>query len=199
MRALAGAGPLWAFADEAQAFWDDRHIPDAVFPALFKLARPYRCPVPLAELADHYRAGATPPALTALECVTVRTAPTASALPRRVATEIGKALGAGLTPADIAVVSIAGQTRTKLCAAHQVGPHPVVRADDPTAAEHVIADTFLRFKGLERPWIIVTELGLAPTRYDVRMHIALTRATLGCVVVATPDDLGRDPRLAAIA
>jgi hypothetical protein len=39
-----------------------------------------------------------------------------------------------------------------------------------------VADTFLRFKGLERPAVIVTDLGKVTDRFDVRVHIALTRA-----------------------
>jgi hypothetical protein len=31
------------------------------------------------------------------------------------------------------------------------------------------------------------------------MHVALTRATVGCVVVATREEVERDPRLAAAA
>lgn len=202
VRALAGPGPLWAFADEAQSFWDDRRIPDGVFPALFKLAQRYRCPPALAAFADQYRPGASrdPAAAAAtVDGLTVIRAPSDTAIPARVATELTKALGAGLAPADIAVLSLAGQTRTKLCAQDRIGPHAVVRADDPRATDHVIADTFLRFKGLERPWILVTELSLGTTRADVRMHIALTRATLGCVVVATAEELARDPRLGALA
>ena len=52
--------------------------------------------------------------------------------------------------------------------------------------------------GLERPWIVVTELSLGQTRYDVRMHVALTRATVGCVVVGTREELERDVRLKAL-
>ena len=117
----------------------------------------------------------------------------------RIAREIDKALGEGLRHADVAVLSLAGQTRTALCAGERVGSTRVVRADDDDADDHVIADTFLRFKGLERPWIIVTEVGLAQLRerYDVRMHIALTRATVGCVVVATAEEIAADARLAA--
>ena len=49
-------------------------------------------------------------------------------------------------------------------------------------------------------WVIISELGLAQARerYDVRMHIALTRATLGCVVVATAEEIAADPRLARL-
>lgn len=43
----------------------------------------------------------------------------------------------------------------------------------------------------------MTELSAGESRYDVRMHIALTRATVECVVVATAEELGADPRLAA--
>ena len=100
----------------------------------------------------------------------------------------------------IAVLSLAGQSRTVLCAGERIGRTSVVRADDEGAGSHVVADTFLRFKGLDRPWVIITELGLAQARerYDVRMHIALTRATLGCVVVATAEEIAADPRLARL-
>jgi hypothetical protein len=84
--------------------------------------------------------------------------------------------------------------------AERIGAHRVVRADSPEAGEHAIADTFLRFKGLERHWVIVTELSAAADhRYDVRMHIALSRATVGCVVVATGEQVDADPRLLAAA
>lgn len=49
-----------------------------------------------------------------------------------------------------------------------------------TAKLDKVADTFLRFKGLERclerSAIIVTNLRLVKDRFDVRMHIALSRA-----------------------
>ena len=125
--------------------------------------------------------------------------PTETAVLGKVATEIQKALGGGMSPGDIAVLTLAGQTRTELGVAGRIGSHAVVRADHPAAAEQVIADTFLRFKGLERPWIIVAELYRGGHRYDVRMHVALTRATVGCVVVATAEQIERDPRLGRAA
>lgn len=46
--------------------------------------------------------------------------------------------------------------------------------------------------------MIVTELSAAKGhQYDVRMHIALTRATVGCVVVGVAEQLDKDERLAA--
>ncbi len=110
-----------------------------------------------------------------------------------------RALDDGVQPADIAVLSLAGRGRTAICAGDRIGAVPVVRADDPRAAESVVADTFLRFKGLERPWIVVTELERGTSRYDVRMHVALTRATVGCVVVATEGAIAADARLGGSA
>jgi len=90
------------------------------------------------------------------------------------------------------VLTLGGQTRTSLGVADRIGSHAVVRADSPATSESIISDTFLRFKGLERPFVIVTALAAAMDhRYDVRMHIALARATVGCVVVATGEQVIR--------
>ena len=122
----------------------------------------------------------------------------ALAVLERVKTEVAKALKDGAKPADIAVLSLVGQSKSELLKEVRVGDLPLVRADAPEAADHVVADTFLRFKGIERPYLIVTELSAGPDRYDVRMHVALTRATLACVVVGTEEEIARDPRLAAV-
>jgi hypothetical protein len=64
----------------------------------------------------------------------------------------------------------------------------------------VVADTFLRFKGLERPFIVVAELdGGLGHRFGTRMHIALTRATVGVRVLCSPDELDKDERLRGLA
>ena len=195
VRALAGDRPLWAFMDEGQGFWSDRHCPRELFPFSFRLLERYRCPEPLARFADQYREGAErsdPGPIPELRVVRVADD---SALEVGIASTIQSALADGARPADIAVLSLAGRGRTALCDGERIGAIPVRRADDPRAADSVIADTFLRFKGLERPWIIVTELGRGSHRYDVRMHVALTRATVGCVVVATGEAIVGDARL----
>ena len=201
VKALAGDGPLWAFGDEAQGFWDDRPLASGLFPASFILKKRYRCPEPLALFADQYRPrghGAPDVGSAPIDEFRLVTIPSVGVLEERVANEIQKALGAGAARADVAVLSLGGQTRTKLCAGTKIGVHDVVRADDPNAADAVVADTFLRFKGLERPWIIVVELALGKRKYDVRAHVALTRATVGCVIVATQDEVDSDPRLRAL-
>lgn len=200
VKALVGDGPLWAFGDVGQSYWPDRVVPSGLFPSSLMLNARYRCPEALARFADGYRAGGVRDVTAVGEELRLVRAPSASAVAERVAREMERALGEGALPSDIAVLSLAGQTRTALCAAERIGKTRVVRADAEDADEHVVADTFLRYKGLERPWIILTELGLAQgrDRYDVRMHIALTRATLGCVVVATVEEIAADARLVAL-
>ncbi len=202
VKALAGAHPLWCFADGGQSFWADRAVPAALFPASVRLQTRYRCPESLARFADRYRPDAareSEPSIAATDELRVVRAASAATLADEVAREVERAIADGAAPSDIAVLSLAGQTRTRVCATDHLGDRRVVRADAEDAPSHVVADTFLRFKGLERPWVIVTELSLGETRHDVRMHVALTRATVGCVVVATAEEIGSDPRLAAVA
>jgi hypothetical protein len=61
---------------------------------------------------------------------------------------------------------------------------------------NIICDTFLRFKGLERPAVIVTDLRMVRDRYETRMRIAVSRATSLLRIVAEENALKRDPRLA---
>lgn len=198
--ALAEDKPLWAFADHGQAFWEDRPLPLDRFPARFSLPGRYRCPEALASFADQYRsdnAVHTLPDLGGLARVlTIQTIPTPDLRVLALELILQALLDEGTRPGDIAVLSLGGQTHSDLCHLAALGSLPVRRADAVDADEHVICDTFLRFKGLERPIIIVTELDRARTRYDVRMHIALTRAQVSCVVLATRPEIEADPRLA---
>jgi hypothetical protein len=71
-----------------------------------------------------------------------------------------------------------------------------VHADHPEMEERLVADTFLRWKGLERPAIIVADVpaeGLR--RFGTRMHIALTRALVAARIVAAPGGAGEWPGL----
>lgn len=213
IRALAEGRPLWGFADDSQSFWSDRPVPREPFGATFELWERYRCPEPLAQFADRYRAprpASVPPSASASERLAppsvepfdelrVVRLPSASALERYAAREIHKALSDGLPAKDIAVLSLGGQLKTDIGRADRIGDIAVRRADSPDAEGHVVADTFLRFKGLERPLVLVAELDRGQHRYDVRMHVALTRATVRCIVLATNEELEADARLAAAA
>jgi DNA helicase IV len=61
----------------------------------------------------------------------------------------------------------------------------------------VVAEIFLRFKGLERPAIIIIDISLALDEpdYQKRMYIALTRALSTARIIDTGDSLLRDPFL----
>lgn len=202
VRALAGGGPLWIAADEGQSFWEDRPLPDLGFPR-FRLKERYRCPEGLARFADHYRKDATEAdleeavaGLGSNELTVVTLAPEHE--PEAVLEALLDLLfSQKADPRDVAVLCLPGKDRSRLANADRLGSHRVVRADAPDAGEHVVADTFLRFKGLDRPYCILVDLEQAAERYDVRMHIALTRATTGAIVVARHDTVEKDRRLAA--
>ncbi|MFW5920868.1 MAG: NERD domain-containing protein, partial [Polyangiales bacterium] len=77
-----------------------------------------------------------------------------------VATEIDKLLSEGLRPEDIAIVSVRGQTaEDAVIRRDKLGRHPLVSADDDAMDRNVVAETFLRFKGLERPAVIGVQEG----------------------------------------
>lgn len=98
-----------------------------------------------------------------------------------------------------AILSLAGQTKSTLFHTERLGSHKLVHADSAEAHQHTVVDTFLRFKGLERPFVFVTELaGAHVTNFATRMHIAATRATVGVVVFAPQELVEADPRLRAL-
>ncbi|MBM4376734.1 MAG: NERD domain-containing protein [Deltaproteobacteria bacterium] len=203
VEALAGRGHLWIFSDEGQSFWSDRGVPSHLAQPSYRLRKAYRCPTALAEFAARYRLDAPREAASPIEGL--REAAALVALPDDAPLEVGVAavlsslLELGAAPSDIAVLTLAGQTRTALGVAEVVGEQRVVRADHPEREAHVVADTFLRFKGLERPYVLVVELEHGERRYDVRMHVALSRALVQAFVVAHASVVARDPRLAVLA
>lgn len=183
-----GANRLWAFADDAQAFWEDRSIPSEFFSGDFQLFNPYRCPPLLWNVAEAWRkdedatdaiqAAIDAGALRIIEC------PSESSIQKKVVNEVQRFRGEGLQPSDIAILSLRGQT-AEGSALHNISIPglTIAKADAPNASEHVVADTFLRFKGLERPAIIITDVGLVKNKMQTRMHIALTRALVAASVV----------------
>jgi hypothetical protein len=112
--------------------------------------------------------------------------------------EIGRLLGSGLEPSDVAVLSLRGAAESEsIVHRERIGTHRVVRAHDPDAALNAVVETFLRFKGLERPAIIITDISLALDKpdYQKRMYIALTRALSTARIIDTRDSLLGDPLL----
>ena len=119
----------------------------------------------------------------------------------RIALEVDKLLSSGLKSGEIAIVSLRGGAEPdSILHAAELRRHEVVPADHPAAGAHIVADTFLRCKGLERPGVIVTDIRLALGKQDYRrrMYIALTRSLSTVRLVDNRDDLLRDPILRAV-
>jgi hypothetical protein len=77
-----------------------------------------------------------------------------------------------------------------------LGRHRIVPADAPDAEESLVADSFLRWKGLERPAVVVADLPEADRgQRGVRLYVALTRALVAARIVAPLPALRSDPVL----
>ncbi|MBN1770310.1 MAG: AAA family ATPase [Deltaproteobacteria bacterium] len=196
---LAQERRLWAFHDPAQAFWPDRALPQDRSWARCSLRQPYRCPAGIQALAE--RCLGRPHDETAVAAAvkdgTIRLVrcPRRSAVPDKVALEVDKLLSEKLAPGDIAVLSVGGRSHEdSVLRPGQVGRHKLVPATDAELESHVVGETFLRFKGLERPAVVVTDLHLLePADRAVRLHIAITRALAVLRIVAAAEDF--DPQL----
>jgi hypothetical protein len=127
-------------------------------------------------------------------------APTAASLVDKVALEIDRLLSEGLKLSDIAVISLRGKTAPDaIFRKPQIGRHTFVLADAPDMGERLVADSFLRWKGLERPAVILVDLPPPDSRQRaVRMYVALTRTLLVARLVGTRKQLAADPLLAAV-
>ncbi|MFW5878203.1 MAG: NERD domain-containing protein [Myxococcota bacterium] len=205
---------LFVFQDLAQRFWKERGLDEEGVDRLgldtMSLPVSKRCPPGIADLAERF-AGRDFDETRVAEAVAsgrIRLVPCSqsASVADAVGREIGRLLAEKLKPEEIFVVSLRGKTAEGSICRHEIlGGHPVVSVDDPKMGESVVADTFLRVKGLERPAVIVTDLrllqerrdeGQCEDRRDVRMHIALTRAMLAVRIVAPRELLEADPLLA---
>lgn len=197
VEALVGDGCVWVFRDSRQGFWPERAMPSSLTVATFRLLKQRRNPPAVFALAESYVGGSLD-ALVVDESLrlVVATEPLGDVLKA----EVGRLLSEGAELNEIAILSAAGQTRSEAWGFSTIGDWEVRRSDDPDAHAHLVVDTFLRFKGLERPFVIVVEPKLGQNeRYETRMHIATTRATVGLVVVCSPEALQADARLSRLA
>jgi hypothetical protein len=198
-------GRLWVFADVAQAFWSDRNIPERIEKGSFKvrLKRPYRCPPEIQNLADAYAGHGEPDTQLLKEGVhqgVIRVVTSSEQkIARQVGKEINRLISEGLAPHDIAVISLRGLgARENIVYAEELGGHKAVPAAHDDAGSQIICDTFLRFKGLERPAVIVTDLRLVSDLYEKRMHIAVSRALSLLRIVGVESEIAKDAILAEL-
>ena len=198
-------GKLWVFGDQGQAFWPDRGLSEKMVQGFmkFNLNKPYRCHPAIQHLDEcysgnceldkqHLRKG--------LKEGTIRIVTSSEGrLPKQIEKEINRLLSGGLKPGDIAVLSLRGRgSKEGITHRSDIGGHRIVLATDPEAGENIICDTFLRFKGLERPAVIVTDLRLVSNLYEKRMHIAVSRALSLLRIVGVEGEIRKDRRLAAL-
>jgi len=198
-------GRLWVFADEAQAFWSDRNIPGRIEKRSFKvrLKRPYRCPPEIQNLADAYAGHGEPDIQLLKEGVRQGVIRVVTSSEQKVGKQVGKEINRliseGLAPQDIAVISLRGLgPKENIVYAEELGGHKTVPAAHPNAGSQIICDTFLRFKGLERPAVIVTDLRLVSDLYEKRMHIAVSRALSILRIVGVEAEIRKDVILAEL-
>jgi len=207
-------GRLWIFLDDTQAFLKARGLPAELETQCMKyrLGRPFRCPEGIQTLADAYigkgKRGAEA-ILGGAEFSKVREAVEnriikviecgADCVHEVVGREISTLLAQGFKGSEIAVISLRGMNfKENIMHRRRIGIHSVFRATDEAARENIICDTFMRFKGLERLAVIVTDLRHVKDRLGIRMNIALTRATGILRIVDEEEALRQDSLLSMI-
>ena len=198
-------GKIWVFADQAQAFWKNRGVHDELVKGFmkYKLIKPYRCHPAIQHLDECYT-GQCEPDLKILrdglkeEVIRIVTSSEGKLL-KQIGKEINRLLSGGLKPADIAILSLRGRgPKEGITHKKEIGGHPIVLATDPKTDENIICDTFLRFKGLERPAVIVTDIRLVSNLYEKRMHIAVSRALSLLRIVGVETEMKKDSILAKL-
>lgn len=188
---------LWAFHDPDQGFWQDRSPPGDLFGTRYRLPRQQRCPPGVEALANQVRGLPFDEAALAAArqdgTVGFVTAPSATSVPDKVGEEVDRLLSGGLAPGHIGIVSLRGQTpEGAIYNLPKVGRHAIVHADHEKMETRLVADTFLRWKGLERPAIVVADLPEGKlSRLPVRLNVALSRATVAVRCVGTAAALAR--------
>jgi hypothetical protein len=97
---------------------------------------------------------------------------------RLIGKEIDALLRDGFARSDIAILSLRGLNYPENIV-HQIwiGGEAFCKASDEICSNEIIGDTFLRFKGLERLAVIITDLRHVEDWLETRLLIALTRAT----------------------
>jgi hypothetical protein len=189
VRELAEGKRLWAFHDPGQGYWADRAPPSDLFTVPFKLTRGKRSPPGIQALSARYLGQDGDPSAIRKAVADRSLLRVACADPSQIAkcvgAEVDRLVSEGIPLSDIGVVSLRGQTAPDAVYRQpKLGSHPFVLADEDGMEEQLVADSFLRWKGLERPLIIVADVDPSMSRFATRMHIALTRALSGVRIVA---------------
>jgi hypothetical protein len=198
---LVGDGSLWILGDERQAYWRRTPIPEALIrtAARIKVRSQHRSPSHISAFAARYADPTGRPSdSTAIvgqdrpRVVDIGSGVEADKLQA----EVMELMRAGARPHEIAVITLAGVNASNILKLGALGSQRLVRADDEDVEKHIVADTFLRMKGLERPFVLIVEVSAGhASQYDLRMHIASTRAMSRLTILASAEDKAKDARL----
>ena len=63
---------------------------------------------------------------------------------------------------------------------------------------NIVCDTFLRFKGLEKPVVIVTDLRYVVEKDEIRMNMAVSRALSTLRIIGVESEINKDILLSSI-
>jgi superfamily I DNA/RNA helicase len=198
-------GVFWVFHDPGQALRFEDEVAGLGLERL-ELYEDYRSPGPVAELASRFYRGAEPPMSMhegGREPV-VREAEAGGATVDAVRKELHRLIvDEGVRPWDIVVLSGRTASMSDVWRHRRFGNVELWNGaidadgnslalpadevpDEPSDAGIVRFETVRRFKGLERPVVILCEIDPTVERFDQLMYTALTRATVQLVLVVTP-------------
>ena len=197
---------LWVFHDPGQAIMRDDVVDQVSGLEPLELAEDYRSPRPVADLAERFYHGPVTPLSVSdegAEPVVEAAAPgaaTVDAVRRHVHRLVEEE---GVRAWDIVVLSGTSAARSSVWRRRRFGNlelwNGAVDAngvslgygadevpDEPADGGVMLFETVRRFKGLERPVVILCELPEEAPRLDALLYTALTRATAHLVVIAPP-------------
>ncbi|HEY5435163.1 MAG TPA: ATP-binding domain-containing protein [Candidatus Limnocylindrales bacterium] len=198
-------GVLWVFHDPGQALFRDDRVAELGLDRL-ELFEDYRSPAPVAELAARFYHGPTEPyAMTeqGRRPVVVAAEPGRDTV-EAVRKQLHRLLEVEeIRPWHVAVLSGVSATRSEVWKKRRFGNVELWNGaiddagaslglpaeeipDPPPDAGIVLFETIRRFKGLERPVVILCELPEEGQRLDQLLYTAFTRATAHLVVIAPP-------------
>ena len=198
-------GVLWVFHDPGQALYRDDRVAELGLDRL-ELFEDYRSPAPVAELAARFYHGPTEPypvTEAGRKPVVVVAEPGRDTV-EAVRKQLHRLLeDEDIRPWHVAVLSGVSATRSEVWKRRRFGNVELWNGaidaagaslglpageipDTPPDTGIVLFETVRRFKGLERPVIILCELPDEGERLDQLLYTAFTRATAHLVVIAPP-------------
>ncbi len=199
-------GVLWVFHDPGQAIMRDDVVGQVSGLEPLELAEDYRSPRPVADLAERFYHGPVTPLPVSdegAEPLVEAAAPgaaTVDAVRRHLHRLVGEE---GVRAWDVVVLSGTSAARSDVWHRRRFGNLELWNGavddsgaslgygadevpDEPADDGVVLFETVRRFKGLERPVVILCELPEEAPRLDALLYTALTRATAHLVVIAPP-------------